>query len=166
MDGPKSQVKTKIKMRLTYHLEDGMLYITCSEFLKYPIRSAKQTGERQNVLEQYSAAAVLLLITTVVAIIVLFISRTLGPFKPNARKLEPYESGMLPIGPAFRRFPVKFYLIAVLFILFDIEVMFFLPFAVVLRQVGVGALVAMAVFIVILEIGHFYAWKKGALEWE
>jgi len=118
------------------------------------------------VLDQFAPVAVLLVITTVVAIIVLFISRTLGPFQPTSRKLEPYESGMVPIGPARRRFPIKFYLIAVLFILFDIEVMFFLPFAVALRELGLLALLAMTVFIVFLEIGHYYAWRKGALEWE
>jgi NADH-quinone oxidoreductase subunit A len=118
------------------------------------------------VLDQFAPVAFLLVLTTVVAIIVLFISRTLGPFRPTARKLEPYESGMVAIGPAMRRLPVKFYLIAVLFILFDIEVMFFLPFAVAARQVGILALIAMGVFIVILEIGHYYAWRKGALEWE
>lgn len=118
------------------------------------------------MLEQYAPVSVLLILTTVVAIIVVFISRILGPFRPTARKLEPYESGMVGIGPAMRRLPVKFYLIAVLFILFDIEVMFFLPFAVVVRELGLAALIAMAVFIIILEIGHYYAWRKGALEWE
>lgn len=118
------------------------------------------------MLDQYAPIAVLLIVTTAVAIIVLFISRTLGPFRPNARKLEPYESGMVAIGPAIRRLPVKFYLVAVLFILFDIEVMFFLPFAVVVRELGFGALLAMLIFIIILEIGHYYAWRKGALEWE
>ena len=62
--------------------------------------------------------------------------------------------------------PVRFYLIAVLFILFDIEVIFFLPWAVVFRQMGIFGLAEMAAFIVILLIGYFYAWKKGALEWE
>jgi NADH-quinone oxidoreductase subunit A len=90
----------------------------------------------------------------------------MGPFHPTRRKLEPYESGMTPIGPAMRRLPVKFYLVAVLFILFDIEVVFFLPFAVVARQLGLFALAEMAVFIVILLIGYVYAWRKGALEWE
>jgi len=118
------------------------------------------------VLDQYAPVAILLLITTVVGIIVVFISRILGPFRPTARKLEPYESGMVAIGPAMRRLPVKFYLIAVLFILFDIEVMFFLPFAVVVREVGFAALAVMLVFIIVLEIGHYYAWRKGALEWE
>ncbi len=72
----------------------------------------------------------------------------------------------VPIGPAMRRFPIKFYLVAVLFILFDIEVVFFLPFAVVTRQVGLFALIEMGVFIAILLIGYAYAWRKGALEWE
>ncbi len=118
------------------------------------------------MLDQFAPIGVLLLLTTAVSVIVLFISRTLGPFRPTSRKLEPYESGMVGIGPAMRRFPVKFYLVAVLFILFDIEVMFFLPFAVVARELGFFALIAMGIFIVILEIGHFYAWRKGALEWE
>jgi NADH-quinone oxidoreductase subunit A len=118
------------------------------------------------VLDQYAPLAVLLLLTSIVGLIVIFISRILGPFRPTSRKLEPYESGMVPIGPAMRRLPVKFYLIAVLFILFDIEVMFFLPFAVTARQLGLPALIAMGIFIAILEIGHFYAWRKGALEWE
>ncbi len=118
------------------------------------------------MLDQYAPLAVLLFLTSIVGLIVIFISRILGPFRPTSRKLEPYESGMVPIGPALRRLPVKFYLIAVLFILFDIEVMFFLPFAVTARQLGLPALIAMGVFIVILEIGHFYAWRKGALEWE
>jgi NADH-quinone oxidoreductase subunit A len=83
----------------------------------------------------------------------------------------PYESGMTPYGPGTRRMAVRFYLIAVLFILFDIEVIFFLPWAVVLNKfidngLGIFALVEMFVFITILLVGYVYAWKKGALEWE
>ncbi len=78
----------------------------------------------------------------------------------------PYESGMTPIGPGTRRVPVHFYLIAVLFILFDIEVVFFLPWAVVFRKLGLFALLEMFVFVGILLVGFIYAWKKGALEWE
>ena len=104
------------------------------------------------------AAAVVALITV--------LSRLFGPLKPTTRKSAPYESGMKPIGPAIRRFPVRFYLIAVLFILFDIEVVFFLPWAVVFRQMGLFALIEMFVFIAILLVGYFYAWRKGALEWE
>jgi NADH-quinone oxidoreductase subunit A len=90
----------------------------------------------------------------------------LGPKKKSKVKAEPYESGIVPFGPGTRRMPVRFYLIAVLFILFDIEVIFFLPWAVVFRQLGLFGLLEMGVFVGILLIGYVYAWKKGALEWE
>jgi NADH-quinone oxidoreductase subunit A len=73
---------------------------------------------------------------------------------------------MKPIGPAVRRLPVKFYLVAVLFIIFDVEVVFFLPWAVVLRELGMYGLLTMGVFVFILTVGLIYEWKKGALEWE
>lgn len=118
------------------------------------------------MLSQYAPIAVLLILTIAVTGLLSFLSRIVGPHRPNSRKLEPYESGMTPIGPAMRRLPVKFYLVAVLFILFDIEVVFFLPFAAVARQLGLFALVEMAVFIIILLVGYAYAWRRGALEWE
>jgi NADH-quinone oxidoreductase subunit A len=73
---------------------------------------------------------------------------------------------MTPLGPAQRRMPVKFYLVAVLFILFDIEVIFLYPWAVTFRQLGLFGFIEMLVFVGILLIGYVYAWKKGALEWE
>jgi len=118
------------------------------------------------VLEQYAPVAIFLILSLAVSVLILFLSRLMGPFRPSTRKLEPYESGMTPIGPAMRRLPVKFYLVAVLFILFDIEIVFFLPFAVVARQLGLFALAEMGTFIIILLIGYVYAWRKGALEWE
>lgn len=118
------------------------------------------------MLDQYAPIGVFLVLVTVMSFVIVGISRWVGPRRPNTRKLEPYESGMTAIGPAMRRIPVKFYLVAVLFILFDIEVVFFLPFAVVARQLGLFALVEMAAFIGILLIGYIYAWRKGALEWE
>ena len=118
------------------------------------------------MLDQYAPIGVMLVLTTVLSFVIVYLSRLLGPRRPTRRKLEPYESGMTPIGPAMRRLPVKFYLVAVLFILFDIEVVFFLPFAVVARQLGLFALIEMAIFIVILLVGYVYAWRKGALEWE
>jgi NADH-quinone oxidoreductase subunit A len=89
-----------------------------------------------------------------------------GPKKESKAKSMPYESGMNPYGEGTRRMPVRFYLIAVLFILFDIEVIFFLPWAVTFRQLGWFGLVEMIIFILILLVGYVYAWKKGALEWE
>ncbi len=117
-------------------------------------------------LDQFAPIAVLLILSLVVGFIILVISRLFGPFRPTTRKTAPYESGMKPIGPARRRYSVKFYLVAVLFILFDIEVIFFLPWAVVFRDLGLYGLITMGVFVVILTIGLIYEYKVGALEWE
>ncbi len=118
------------------------------------------------MLIEYAAIAVLIVLSTVIALIAIGLGNLFGPRKKSAAKSMPYESGMNPYGEGTRRVPVRFYLVAVLFILFDIEVVFFLPWAVVFRQLGLFGLVEMAVFIVILLVGYFYAWKKGALEWE
>ena len=118
------------------------------------------------MLQDYLPIAVLLVLSTGFAGSIVVVGHLFGPRRPSARKLAPYESGMKPIGPGTRRMPVRFYLIAVLFILFDIEVVFFLPWAVVFRQLGVFGLIEMFIFILILLIGYVYAWKKGALEWD
>lgn len=118
------------------------------------------------MFENFYPIFVLIGISTALAILVALLSRLLGPFRPNKRKLMPYESGVDPIGPAIRRIPVKFYLVAVSFIVFDIEVVFFLPWAVIYRQMGLYALAVMAVFTFILLVGYIYEWKRGGLEWE
>jgi NADH-quinone oxidoreductase subunit A len=114
----------------------------------------------------YVAIAFLVVLSTLVALIAIGLGTIFGPKKESAAKSMPYESGMTPYGEGTRRMPIRFYLIAVLFILFDIEVVFFLPWAVVFRQLGLFGLAEMIIFIVILLVGYFYAWKKGALEWE
>jgi len=118
------------------------------------------------VLEQFAPAAAIIIFSIGLALIIANISWVFGPSNPTSRKRSPYESGMKPIGPAVRRVPVKFYLIAVLFILFDIEVIFFLPWAVIFRDLGFYGLAVMGMFVFILTIGLIYEWKKGALEWE
>ncbi|MCC6188115.1 MAG: NADH-quinone oxidoreductase subunit A [Anaerolineales bacterium] len=117
-------------------------------------------------LEPYLPIAVLLVVSTGFAFLVVGLGHLFGPRRPTPRKLAPYESGMRPIGPAMRRMPVRFYLIAVLFVLFDIEVIFFLPWAVNFRALDVFGFVEMIVFIGILLAGYVWLWKKGALEWE
>jgi NADH-quinone oxidoreductase subunit A len=117
-------------------------------------------------LEQFAPISVMVILAIVLTFIILVISRIFGPFRPTTRKTAPYESGMKPIGPGSRRMPVKFYLVAVLFILFDVEVIFFLPFAVVFRELGLYGLLVMGLFTLILTVGLVYEWKKGALEWE
>ncbi|MBN8634410.1 MAG: NADH-quinone oxidoreductase subunit A [Anaerolineae bacterium] len=119
-----------------------------------------------NALNEFAPIGALLVVSILVSLLILFISRLFGPYRPTTRKNAPYESGMKPIGPANRRYSVRFYLIAVLFILFDIEVIFFLPWAVVFRDLGLYAFIAMGVFIAVLTIGLIYEWKVGALEWE
>jgi len=118
------------------------------------------------MLLEYAAIAAFILVTIVVGAIAILLGILFGPKKKTSMKAMPYESGMNPIGPGTRQLPVRFYLIAVLFILFDIETIFFLPWAIVFRQLGIFGLVEMLVFIAILLVGYIYAWKKGALEWD
>jgi len=118
------------------------------------------------MLHEYLPIVVLITFATILAILVVVIGHIFGPRHPTLRKSFPYESGMRPIGPGTRRMPIRFYLIAVLFILFDIEIVFFLPWAVVFNQLGLFGLIEMFIFILVLLVGYVYAWKKGALEWE
>jgi NADH-quinone oxidoreductase subunit A len=123
------------------------------------------------MLAPFIPIAVIIILAIGLAFLVVALGHLFGPKRTSERKSMPYESGMKPIGPGTRRIPVHFYLVAVLFILFDIEIIFIIPWAVVLQQfvkdgLGVFALVEMVVFIFILLVGLVYAWKKGALEWE
>jgi NADH-quinone oxidoreductase subunit A len=118
------------------------------------------------MLTEYLPLAILIILATILAALVVVIGHLFGPRRPTVRKSLPYESGMTPFGPGTRRMPVHFYMVAVLFILFDIEVIFFLPWAIVFRKLGLFGLVEMFIFITILVVGFVYAWKKGALEWE
>ncbi len=115
---------------------------------------------------EYLPLLVLIILATGLAILVVILGHTFGPHRPTKRKSQPYESGMTPYGPGTRRMSVRYYLVAVLFILFDIEVVFFLPWAVVFKKLGWFGLVEMIIFIGILLVGYIYAWKKGAMEWE
>ena len=94
------------------------------------------------------------------------LSVLLGPKNPTPEKLAPYECGMPPVGSARERFSVKFYIIAMLFIVFDIEVVFMYPWAVMFKRLGMFGFAEMGVFILILLVGYVYVWKKGALELE
>ena len=121
--------------------------------------------------QEYLPLAVLFILSIALAFMVAGLGHMFGPKRPTQRKSAPYESGMKPIGPGTRRISIRFYLIAVLFILFDIEIVFFLPWAVTLiyfKENGLGlfALVEMLIFVGVLMVGYVYAWKKGALEWE
>jgi len=121
------------------------------------------------MLSQYIPIALLFLLAVGFGASILAVTHLFGPRKPNPIKLSPYESGVPPRGDARLRFSVKFYLIAMLFILFDIEVVFLYPWAVVFRELladGVGVLAWVLVFLGVLELGLLYLWRKGGLEWD
>lgn len=102
----------------------------------------------------------------VVVVSLLCIAQGIGPKKTNPTKEEPFESGNPPRGDARVRFSVKFYLVAMLFLIFDLEVVFLYPWAILFRRLGVFGLVEMGIFLAILVVGFVYVWKKGALEWD
>ncbi|MGO8670073.1 MAG: NADH-quinone oxidoreductase subunit A [Capsulimonadaceae bacterium] len=121
-------------------------------------------------VNQFLPLLVLLIFGVLLALVLVGLSWILGPKKPSADKLGPYECGVTPVGSARERFPVKFYLIAMLFIVFDIETVFLYPWAVIYTRVPhamqLFELAEMIVFVVILFVGYLYVWKKGAFEWE
>lgn len=105
------------------------------------------------------------LVATVFALLPIAISTVFVPKRPDRVKNAPYECGVEPIGPATVQVPAKFYLYALIFVIFDIEAVFLFPWAVTFDKLGLYALVEMAIFIGLLMIGYAYAWRKRALEW-
>lgn len=118
------------------------------------------------MLNNYLPILILAGIAIVLAILLMTLSRILGPYRPNKNKLNPYESGMDPVGEADERYSISFYLVAMEFIVFDIEVVFIYPWAVQYLELGAGTLVAMIFFIVVLFIGLLYTLKKGTVDWD
>src|SRR4030066_1199434 len=118
------------------------------------------------MLIEYLAILIYIAIAVAFAVFTIAASYLLGQRKPTAIKQSPYECGMTTIGPTYKKIPIKYYIIAMLFLVFDIEVVFLYPWAVVFKQFKVFAFVSMVVFIGILLIAYIYIWKKGALEWE
>ena len=117
-------------------------------------------------LQQYLPIALFLGVSTVIGLSLLVLGSLLGPRKPDSEKLSPYECGFEAFEDARMKFDVRYYLVALLFIIFDLEIAFLFPWAVVFKDIGLSAIVAMAIFLGILVIGFVYEWKKGALEWE
>ena len=118
------------------------------------------------MLQSYLPLLILLGLSVVNAVGMVVASHLLSPTKQTAVKSSPYESGMDPIGDTRARFSISFYVVALLFIVFDVETVFLVPWAVVMREVGLAGFVTAAMFIFILTVGLIYEWKKGALEWD
>lgn len=117
------------------------------------------------MLQEYVPLFLLLAFAVVVALGIIISSHLYPRATATAVKLAPYESGIPPLGDTRSRFSVKFYLVAVLFIVFDIETMFMIPWGVAFRQLGLFGLIEMFLFVLVLLVGFIYAWKRGALEW-
>jgi NADH-quinone oxidoreductase subunit A len=118
------------------------------------------------MLEQYFPILLFILFGLALGAILLALGRLVAPNRPDAQKLSPYECGFEAFEDARMKFDVRYYLIAILFILFDLEIAFLFPWAVVLRDIGLFGFVAMMIFLAILVVGFIYEWRKGALEWE
>ncbi len=100
------------------------------------------------------------------ALAIVLLSHVLGRKRPSAEKLSPYECGIEPVGDARGRFPIRYYIIAVVFLVFDIEAAFLSPWAVVYRRLSFAGLVEMGLFMMVLLVGYVYLWKKGVFDWE
>ncbi|PYS54793.1 MAG: NADH-quinone oxidoreductase subunit A [Acidobacteria bacterium] len=118
------------------------------------------------MLENWAPVLIFFILVAGFGCVSLVMSYVFGVKKPNPRKLSPYECGMQPVGTARERFSVKFYLVAMLFLLFDIEAVFLFPWAVVYPELKLFGFFEMLLFILAVLAGYVYVWKKGALEWE
>jgi len=114
----------------------------------------------------YAALLILFLLALAIPIIMLFVAGFTGTRQPSQRKMTPFECGIESVGDTRHRSSVKFFLVALLFIIFDIEAVFLFPWAVLFRELGLFGFIEMTIFLLILLLGLFYVWKKGALEWE
>ena len=118
------------------------------------------------MLAEYFPVLLFMVVSAGIGIALIAIGNLFGPRKPSAEKDSPYECGFEAFEDARMKFDVRYYLIAILFIIFDLEIAFLFPWAVVFKQIGIVALVEMGMFLLLLLLGFVYCWKKGALEWE
>ena len=118
------------------------------------------------MLTNYLPIAMMMTVSVIFGVLMANFSKWMGPKRPNFQKLSTYESGMVPVGTTRERVSIKYYVVGMLFIIFDIEIVFLYPWAVTFFKLGLFALIEMFIFIVLLFVGYLYAWKKGALEWD
>ena len=118
------------------------------------------------MLEQYFSILLFVLVGLAIGALMVTVGMVVSPSRPDAAKLSPYECGFEAFEDARMKFDVRYYLVAILFILFDLEIAFLFPWAVVLPEIGFFGFVAMMIFLAVLVVGFVYEWKKGALEWE
>ena len=137
-----------------------------NQMLQTPAHSRPAIRESLMNLEQYLPVLLFILVGLGVGVAPQVLGYLLGPQRPDEAKNSPYECGFDAFEDARMKFDVRYYLVAILFILFDLEIAFLFPWAVVLKEIGLFGFVAMMVFLAILVVGFIYEWMKGALEWE
>jgi len=118
------------------------------------------------MLAQYLPILIFLCVSAIIGVALVVLGNLLGPRRPDSEKLSAYECGFEAFEDSRTKFDVRYYLVAILFIIFDLEVAFFLPWALALDKLGMFGVAAMFVFVLELVIGYFVIWKRGALEWE
>ena len=118
------------------------------------------------MIENYLPVLIFIIVGLAIGGIMVALGFVLGPHRPNSEKSSPYECGFEAFEDSRMKFDVRFYLVAILFIIFDLEIAFLFPWAIVLENIGWFGYIAMSIFLGILVIGFIYEWKKGALEWE
>ena len=118
------------------------------------------------MLENYFPVLLFIIIALVIGVLPLALGGLIGPNRPDDKKNSPYECGFEAFEDARMKFDVRFYLVAILFILFDLEIAFLFPWAIVLKEIGTFGFASMMIFLAILVVGFIYEWMKGALEWE
>ena len=118
------------------------------------------------MLEQYFPILLFIAVALAVGVAPMVLGKLLGPNRPDPEKLSPYECGFEAFEDARMKFDVRYYLVAILFILFDLEIAFLFPWAAVINEIGFAGFLSMMVFLAILTVGFVYEWMKGALEWE
>jgi NADH-quinone oxidoreductase subunit A len=118
------------------------------------------------MLQGYLPILIFLCVALIMGSVIILAGRLLGPHLPDSAKLSPYECGFEAFEDARMKFDVRYYLVAILFIIFDLEIAFLFPWAVALNEIGMFGFLSMMVFLGILVVGFIYEWKKGALEWE
>ena len=118
------------------------------------------------MLENYLPILLFIAVGVMIGVISIVMNRLVAPNRPDREKNSPYECGFDPFENARQKFDVRYYLVAILFIIFDLEIAFLFPWAVALESIGLAGFIAMFIFLAILVVGFIYEWKKGALEWE
>ena len=118
------------------------------------------------MLAEYFPILLFIAVGLAVGVAPMLLGRLLGPHRPDPEKLSPYECGFEPFEDARMKFDLRYYLVAILFILFDLEIAFLFPWATVINDIGFAGFLSMMLFLAILTVGFVYEWMKGALEWE